>query len=193
YRRGAWWAWGGISRDVSLTRNKSVRINQILITPEVDLQTKKGEVLIAYSLENNALNQNEVGVSVKLYADDQYTTVVKDTSYTVEVSAEGATKQQLMFQLADAVKLWHIDYPNLYGCEISINQGGQILHQKRSAFGFRKIETKGQQLFLNGEPVKLVGFNRVHDHRAVGNTEPLWLIKKDLDHMKSLGCNMTRM
>src|SRR5690606_32950936 len=77
YRRGAWWAWGGISRDVSLTRNKSVRINQILITPEVDLQTKKGEVSIAYRVENNALDKNEVKVSVKLFADDQYISVLQ--------------------------------------------------------------------------------------------------------------------
>src|SRR5690606_19639330 len=193
YRRGAWWAWGGISRNVSLTRNKQVRVNQLLITPEVDLQTKKGEVSIAYRVENNALDKNEVAVSVKLFADDQYTSVVKDTSYTVTVSDEQSTTQKLTLRLADAVKLWHIDDPKLYGCEISIGKDGQTWHQKRSTFGFRKVEIKGQQLLLNGESVKLAGFNRVHDHRAVGNTEPLWLIKKDLDHMKSLGCNMTRM
>lgn len=193
YRRGAWWAWGGISRDVSLTRNKQVRVNQLLVTPEVDLQTKQGKVSITYRVENNSLDKNEVEISVKLFADDQYTSVVKDTSYIVTVSDEQSTAQKLTLRLTDSVKLWHIDYPNLYGCEITINKGGQTLHQKRSAFGFRKVEINGQQLLLNGEPVKLVGFNRVHDHRAVGNTEPLWLIKKDLDHMKSLGCNMTRM
>lgn len=193
YRRGAWWAWGGISRNVSLTRNKPTRINQLLVTPEVDLQTKKGEVSITYRLENNALDKIEVAVSVRIFADDQYIAVLKDTSYLVTVPDEHSATQQLTLQLADAVKLWHIDYPNRYGCEITISKDGQTFHQKRSAFGFRKIGIKGQQLLLNGEPVKLTGFNRVHDHRAVGNTEPLWLIKKDLDHMKSLGCNMTRM
>jgi len=193
YRRGAWWPWGGISREVSLTRNKPIRINQLLVTPEVDMQTKKGEVAIAYRVENNTLDKNEISVSVKLFADDRYTSVLKDTSYTVTLSDERSTTQKLTLQLTDAVKLWHIDRPNLYSCEITVNQGGQAQHQKRSTFGFRKVEIKGQQLLLNGEPVKLMGFNRVHDHRAVGNTEPLWLIKKDLDHMKSLGCNLTRM
>ncbi|MGS2737679.1 glycoside hydrolase family 2 protein [Sinomicrobium sp. M5D2P17] len=193
YRRGAWWAWGGISRDVALVRNKPVRINQLLITPDVDLQTKKGEVEIAYRLENNALDKADMQVSVQLFADDQYKTIIAATNYTVTVPNEQSATQKLTLKLADAVKLWHIDYPSLYGCEITISKDGQKLHQKRSAFGFRKIEIKGQQLLLNGEPVRLAGFNRVHDHRAVGNTEPLWLIKKDLDHMKSLGCNMTRM
>jgi len=193
YRRGAWWPWGGISRDVSLKRNKAVRVNQLLVTPEVDLQTKKGEVAIAYRLENNALHENGVEVSVKIFADDQYTSVLADTSYSVTIPDEQTVSQKITLRLPDAVKLWHIDYPNLYGCEITLTNNGHKIHQKRSTFGFRKIEISGQQLLLNGEPVKLAGFNRVHDHRAVGNTEPLWLIKKDLDHMKSLGCNMTRM
>lgn len=193
YRRGAWWPWGGISRDVALVRNKPLRINRLQVTPDVDLHTKKGEVEISYRLENNALHKNDVEICVQLFTDNRYTSVLQDTSYTVAVLDEQSTMQKLTLRLADAVKLWHIDYPNLYGCEITISQGGQTLHQQRTAFGFRKVEIKGQQLLLNGEPVKLAGFNRVQDHRAVGNTEPLWLIRKDLDHMKSLGCNLTRM
>lgn len=193
YRRGAWWPWGGISRDVSLTSNKQVRVNQLLITPHVDLQTKKGEVAVTYRLENNALHENDVEVSVQLFADDQFASVIVDTTYSVMVPDERTAAQKFALKLPDTVKLWHIDYPNLYGCEITIRKNGQELHQKRSTFGFRTVEIKGQQLLLNGEPIKLAGFNRVHDHRAVGNTEPTWLIKQDMDHMKSLGCNMTRM
>lgn len=193
YRRGAWWPWGGISRDVFLVRNKPVRVNKLLITPNVDLQTRKGEVAIACSVENNALCETEVDISVKIFADGRYRSVIAETNYSVMIPDERTSTQKINLQLPDSVQLWHIDYPNLYGCEIVVSQNGQQLHQKQSTFGFRKIEIKKQQLLLNGESVKLAGFNRVHDHRAVGNTEPLWLIKKDLDHMKSLGCNMTRM
>lgn len=193
YRRGAWWAWGGISRDVFLVRNKPVRICKLLITPDVDLQTRKGEVAIACSVENNALCETEVNISVKIFADDHYRSVIAETDCSVTIPDERTIKRKINLQLPDSIQLWHIDYPNLYGCEIVVSKNGQQLHRKRSAFGFRKVEIKEQQLLLNGEPVKLAGFNRVHDHRAVGNTEPLWLIQKDLDHMKSLGCNMTRM
>ncbi|WP_461533653.1 glycoside hydrolase family 2 protein [Sinomicrobium sp.] len=193
YRRGAWWPWGGISRKVYLMRNKPVRVNRLLVTPVVDLQSKKGEVGISYRLENNASFETDVEVSVKIFADNQYTSVIADTSYTVTIADERSVKKKFSLALPGTVKLWHIDHPELYGCEITLNKNGEQLHRKRSAFGFRKIEIREQQLLLNGEPIKLAGFNRVHDHRAVGNTEPLWLIKKDLDHMKSLGCNMTRM
>lgn len=193
YRRGAWWAWGGISRDVTLIKNKLVRVNRLFITPDVDLETREGEVAIDFRLENNALHESNVDVVVRIFADDDYRSVISEKNISVTIPDEQISMQQINVQLPDPVQLWHIDYPNLYGCEIVVSENGQQLHRKRSAFGFRKVEIKEQQLLLNGEPVKLAGFNRVHDHRAVGNTEPLWLIKKDLDHMKSLGCNMTRM
>ena len=193
YRRGAWWPWGGISRDVYLARNNSVRVNKLLITPDVDLQARKGEVVIDCSVENDAFFETEVDVSVKIFADTNYRSDISETSFSVVIPGEQTITQTVILQLSDSVKLWHIDNPNLYGCEIVVSQNGQLLNRKQSFFGFRKIEIKEHQLLLNGEPVKLAGFNRVHDHRAVGNTEPSWLIKKDLDHMKSLGCNMTRM
>ena len=193
YRRGAWWAWGGISRDAELVRNKPVRLNRLMVTPQVDLASKKGKVLINYDIENNALNKSSIEVSVKIFSDNKYRSFISDTTYSTVVSDEHTTRQKITLHMPDVIKLWHIDSPNLYGCEVTIRKNDQIIHQRRSSFGFRKIEIKGQQLLLNGEPVRLAGFNRVHDHRAVGNTEPLWLIRKDLDHMKSLGCNMMRM
>ncbi|RNL95173.1 hypothetical protein ED312_00815 [Sinomicrobium pectinilyticum] len=193
YARGAWWAWGGISRDVTLVRNTSVRINQLKVTPEVDLQTGKGMVNIDYGLENNGRKQEDMTVSVKVFADKEFHSVIRDTTYKVTINSETSVIKNLSLKLQGTVKLWHFDHPGLYGCEVTVRENGKIIHHKKTHFGFRKVEVRENRLLLNGEPVRLVGFNRVHDHRATGNTEPLWLIKKDLDHMKSLGCNMTRM
>jgi len=56
-----------------------------------------------------------------------------------------------------------------------------------------KAEIKDTKLLLNDKPVRAFGFNRIADHRAYGSTEPIELIKKDIDDMKSLGCVITRM
>lgn len=193
YRRGAWWAWGGISRDVALVRNKPVRIRQLMVLPDVNMATRKGKVTVGYHVDNDNLSNIPIEISVRVFAGNTYKSVLSDTSYSATLGSESSVAQKIMVQLPDMVKLWHIDHPHLYACEVTVSKKGEKLHQQRTAFGFRKVEVKGPQLLLNGEPVRLAGFNRVHDHRAVGNREPLWLIKKDLDHMKSLGCNMTRM
>ncbi|MBC7891205.1 MAG: hypothetical protein H7Y12_03250, partial [Sphingobacteriaceae bacterium] len=44
-----------------------------------------------------------------------------------------------------------------------------------------------------GESIRPVGFNLVPDDRTTGNTLPLWRIKEDIDLLKNLGCQLTRL
>lgn len=193
YRRGAWWPWGGISRGVSLIKNNAVRVQKLKVSPEVDIASKKGKVDIEYYLENNSVSKSAVQIQVKIFEKNNNQKFLIDTSYSVTLDPENYLNNKISLQLPQTIKLWDINNPNRYSCDVILKQSGKNIDQKKVLFGFRKVQIIGQQLFLNGESVRLVGFNRVHDHRAVGNTEPFWLIKKDLDHMKSLGCNMTRM
>src|SRR5690606_11419068 len=52
---------------------------------------------------------------------------------------------------------------------------------------------KGEQLILNGEMIRPVGFNLVADDRTTGSTLPAWRFKEDVDIMKSAGANMARL
>ena len=59
YRRGAWWAWGGISRDVALFRDNEVRIVSQHISAIPDFKNGEIDFIINYKLENNSkLNQS---------------------------------------------------------------------------------------------------------------------------------------
>lgn len=192
YGRGAWWPWGGISRDVSLICDQGVRITQVNITAEPDFQTKKGRVKVQYQLQNNDLEAKNVSISTKIYPYGKKDLVGMQSQSLQLVGVAGAV-QDVELETSSAVDLWHFDHPHLYVCEVSLYQGDRLLYRKQARFGFRKVETKAGKIYLNGEPIRLMGFNRIHDHRAYGNTEPLSLIKQDLDAMKRMGCNMTRM
>ena len=66
-------------------------------------------------------------------------------------------------------------------------------HAVSDRFGIRKIEVSATEFRLNGEPVRLVGFNRVADDAGkYGNTEPDVLVNADVDLMKRAGANMQR-
>ncbi len=93
------------------------------------------------------------------------------------------------------LRLWHFDHPNLYHVSTRVTATGDAapLHAKTDRFGIRKVEVRPDGLYLNGERVRLNGFNRVHEHRALGNTEPDHLVKSDVDLMKRYGCNLTRL
>ena len=93
---------------------------------------------------------------------------------------------------AKDVTLWHFDKPYLYACSSIIKEGKIELNTRTDKFGIRKVEVTPTQFLLNGEPVRLAGFNRVSDHRYWGSSEPQSLINQDVDLMKNAGANFMR-
>ena len=67
-------------------------------------------------------------------------------------------KQILIEEYIDGPKLWSYENPNLYHLIIEVGKGEQVLCVP---VGFRKIEIKEQQFFLNDKPVKINGMNRL--------------------------------
>lgn len=196
YSRGAWWAWGGISRNVSIRGSMALRLTEIAISPTTNLQSKQGQVKLRYQLQSNDQKARKLRIQMRVRPLQALAGTFQADSISVRVEIPAGARRyegNLSLSLAGSIQLWHFDFPNLYHCELSVYEENELLSRKESRFGFRKVEVKDNQLFLNGEAVRLFGFNRVHDHRQYGNTEPFALIKQDIDHMKSLGCNMTRM
>src|SRR5204862_2077566 len=89
---------------------------------------------------------------------------------TLRLPAHAQTTVELATTLpADRVRLWDFDHPRLYNFETIVTADGKLLHAKTDRFGIRKIEVTKDQFLLNGAPVRLPGFDRVHDHRVWGN------------------------
>ncbi len=76
-----------------------------------------------------------------------------------------------------------------------------ILHTARLEFmgddlvertGFREIRIVGQEVLLNGEPLRIRGINRHEDHPDWGFALPVHLMVKDLAILRELGVNAVR-
>ncbi|NJK95066.1 MAG: glycoside hydrolase family 2, partial [Bacteroidales bacterium] len=91
------------------------------------------------------------------------------------------------------VKLWHFDFPNLYTLKLQLKKGNKVVHVLEDRFGIRKAEVVNGKFLLNGESVRAMGLNWVADDRLTGNTLPAEVYKRDIDNMKTLGCNLTRL
>lgn len=191
FKRGAWWAWGGISRDVTLTANSDVRMVWQHITAVPDFKTNKVNFKITYKIENNS----DEGKSVQIEANlsDSKTGPWRSETFTAQIPAQDSKETFISFEEdLSAVKLWHFDHPYLYLLDSEMFINNLNVHQLSDKFGIRKMEAVGEELVLNNEPVRLNGFNRVHDHRLHGNTEPYELIANDILDIKSLGGNFSR-
>ena len=166
-----WWNYGGITRDVSL-----------LDLPDTFIEN--------YSLQLLSLEGRRIGFSLKLNKAEAGRVVGLSIpelkiKKTVTTDAEG---KAVLFMKAKP-QLWSPENPKLY--DVAIAMDDDIIHDK---IGFRKIETRGKQILLNGEPVFLRGIS-IHEEKAFGGgrangKEDAQLL---LSWAKDLGCNFVRL
>ncbi|HAU38280.1 MAG TPA: beta-glucuronidase [Phycisphaerales bacterium] len=58
--------------------------------------------------------------------------------------------------------------------------------------GFREVKVRGRKLLLNGESIRLRGYNRHEDHPQFGCALPAAAMTNDLEILRDLGCNFIR-
>jgi beta-glucuronidase len=61
-----------------------------------------------------------------------------------------------------------------------------------ATFGIRRFEVHGEELHLNGRPVRLGGANRPSDDPKFGLIEPVAVVERDLRLMKTAGMELQR-
>jgi beta-glucuronidase len=85
------------------------------------------------------------------------------------------------------IKLWSPESPNLY--TFTVEFAGDTLRERT---GFRTIEIRDSKFLLNGQPLYFKGVNRHEEHPEWGFAVPLKLVKKDIDIIRDMGCNVIR-
>jgi len=92
-----------------------------------------------------------------------------------------------------SVKLWSAEEPNLYDVLFVLKSpDGKTAEVLRSNFGFRKIEIKDQQLYVNGKSVYLKGANRCETNPWGGRVMNKALMLQDIKMMKQANMNVVR-
>ncbi|MDJ1504196.1 glycoside hydrolase family 2 TIM barrel-domain containing protein [Xanthocytophaga agilis] len=209
FRRGAIWNWGGIRRPVSLIATTPVRIEQMHILPVVELKSATSSVAIKLRLKNDTDQPQSVKCDIVL--KDKSGNILKaskNLSLALTIPAQSGQEYSLQAVLPKSdTHLWHFDDPYLYTVQATLYQANTLsnkqstkpadnlplLHMVSDRFGIRKVEIDGLNVKLNGEPVRLMGYNWVPDDRTTGNTLPAWRYRQDIDLMKKSGANMARL
>ena len=166
-----WWNYGGITRDVLLVDVPETYVENY----SLQLVSLEGRRL-AFSVK---LNKAEAGRRVMLSIPE-----LKLKKELVTAADGTATT----FMKAKPV-LWSPATPKLY--KVDITMDGETLSDE---IGFRKIETRGKQILLNGEPIFLKGIS-IHEEKPNGGgrancTEDAHTL---LSWAKELGCNFVRL
>ena len=101
-------------------------------------------------------------------------------------------KSSLSINVANPL-LWSPDAPNLYELVIKLEDGSELIEQRKEVVAFRSIEFDNRKGFiLNGEQVKLNGVCLHHDGGCVGAAVPSDIWARRLRKLKEMGVNSIR-
>ncbi|MFX4300993.1 glycoside hydrolase family 2 TIM barrel-domain containing protein [Alicyclobacillus tolerans] len=89
---------------------------------------------------------------------------------------------------------WSPHQPHLYNVGFRLlNRAGSVLDDGEMRVGFRTLALENGQLLLNGQPIKLIGFNRHQSFPYIGYAAPKRLQRQDVWILKhELGANYVR-
>ncbi|MGC6505748.1 MAG: glycoside hydrolase family 2 protein [Coraliomargaritaceae bacterium] len=163
--------YGGIFREVSLHYLPDCFIENVKIDT-VDYQT--GRVGITVFLGGTLPKQAEIGYAFDDNKEEQYSALLEANHITFQADVPN-------------FECWSPKSPHLHTLRLTYGPD-----DRQVRFGIRTVETKGNALQLNGEPLKLLGFNRHEAHPTFGAAVPIQQQIADLQLIKDLGCNFIR-
>ncbi|UPL48396.1 glycoside hydrolase family 2 protein [Hymenobacter sublimis] len=168
-----WWNYGGITRDVFIAETPTTFITDY----KVQLAKNEPGTLTGYV---QLSGEGKAGQSVTLSIAEA------GLRHTLKTDAEGRATFRLP---ARKLKVWSPQSPKLYA--VSVSSGADVVQDR---IGFRTIETRGQDILLNGKSVYLRGIS-MHDENPLipGRARGEGDLRMLLTWAKELGCNYVRL
>ncbi len=182
---------GGIIRPVSLLVTPPAFIEQVHVTARPDLDRQVAELRVRAFLANSGAQGESLVLRCRVRDDSGRTVLVLPEARATLAAGELLTLE-LPPSVLEAPRLWHFDQPQLYRLEAEL-AGGELAHRFAVTFGVRRLEVREGGFVLNGEPVRLMGVERMGgSHPEHGMAETAEWIERDHRDMRELNCIFTR-
>lgn len=170
---------GGILRDVHIYALPKNNISNFFTETLLDDNYKNADLRISYNMHGNSK------ISFKL--KEKKTGMVVFENNNVYAS-EG--ENEYIFKIINPL-LWDAEHPNLYVLKVEVTSEKENYYFEKE-IGFRKIEIKGNKMFVNGKQVKLRGACRHDIHPTLGRTTNNELDSIDVMMFKKSNMNFVR-
>jgi len=179
---------GGILRKINLFVVPKVHLADLTIQTDLDQSFKDATLKISGSLRNDGKAET-TKIQVTLYDPQGNKVPVNGDQFIISADSRSQTINQ-SFSVINPLK-WNAEHPHLYHLELTV-ESARGTAKIRKQIGFRELEVVGNQLFVNGRPVKLKGVNRHEVHPLMGRslTPELW--KEDAKLYKKANLNYIR-
>jgi beta-galactosidase len=189
------WRLSGIYRDVYLFSTPAVHLRDFFVRCDLDEQYRDATLKVTAKFKNYSDSSTDAHTLEVTLLDDDGNAVGTDPLMVTRVKGmAGGHKRVVNLEAKlDNPRKWTAETPNLYTVLLTLkNPKGKVIEVERCNFGFREVEIKDAQLFVNGVSIKVKGVNR-HEHDPdYGFTVPISRMIQDIKLIKQANMNMVR-
>ena len=191
--RYAWHPLGGISRKVRLFAVPPLNVVSLHVTTRFDREFRNATLRVMLDVANQS-PQAIAGAEVRFELAGLGAAVNPVVLGSVALPA--LAPQQRIAKNAEfpimAPAKWDAEHPNLYVLTGRVVAGGKWLETVRRRIGFRQVEVRGNQLFVNDRPVKLRGVCRHEAYATRGKSLTPALSRKVAQLFRDANINLVR-
>ena len=181
------WFLCGIYRDVYVYAEEKLCIKDFFADASLDESYKNGILDLEVTLENYGRQPQDCTLEAAL------TDGGKQKKFVSEKINAKSGKTVLKFNhVEENAAQWSAEEPNLYKLVLCLKSGRKVLSAKCIRIGFKKVEIKGNVLYMNGKRVIIKGVNRHDFDPDNGWAVPLERYYQDLYLMKQANINAIR-
>ena len=197
---------GGIIRKVSLFAVPPVNISSLHVGTRFDSEYRNATLCVSIDVVNETEGEGHVPgtpwgkiatvkggellLSLREYGPSGVRVELNPAVFKLPAMASAQVLSQEIEIPIKAPKKWDAEHPNLYVLSCELNAGGRSYTTERR-FGFRQVEVKGNQVLLNGQPIRLRGMSRQDTDPLTGRTVSLETHKQDIEFLQYANCNNT--
>jgi len=186
------WRLSGIFRDVYLFSTSQIYISDFFINGDLSGNYENGILNVSAKIENNSKKQSAASQLDIILLTKESEIVFRASESVKPIRAKESVLLKYQEQIANPLK-WSAEIPNLYKIVFQLKDAkNRILEFRSTDFGFRKVEIKDRQLFINGVSVKLKGVNRHEHDPELGRAVTPETMLKDIRLMKQFNINTVR-
>ena len=188
------WRLSGIFRDVYLFSTPAIHIRDFFIHTKFDRFFKYALLDLQVTIRNYQESVVET-TSLEVYIYNAAGEKVATNPFLIEsFSVEPFTNTILNLKTeVEKPFLWSAETPYLYDFVFVLrNYRGDILEVVSTKFGFREVEIKDRQIFINGKSIIFKGVNRHEHDQDSGRCVSYKQMEEDIILMKQYNINSVR-
>ena len=184
---------GGITRKLELFAIPETHIGKMHLSTDLDPGNRDAYLNLAAGFRLAAKSVGtELEMDVVLIPPKSGSKEKVTRSFTFTPAAGViALDKQFSLKIFNPDK-WDPEHPNLYNAEITLKSKGRVLETVNYRFGFKETVVAGNQVFVNGKPIKLRGVCRHEVHPTKGRSLTMEEWKEDIRLFKEANVNYIR-